>query len=67
MHIAAAALAALRDYRRVTRHHEVGERLPAFLVEDNRAGRDAHHDIVGAVTVLFLAAAGLAVFAIRRG
>src|ERR1700722_16789529 len=62
MHIAAAALATLRDHRRVTRHHQVREQFAAFLIEDDRAGRDAHHDVVGAMTVLFLAAAGLAVF-----
>src|SRR6202167_3890304 len=62
MHIAAATLATLRNHRRVTRHHEVRERLAAYLIEDDRAGRDAHDDIVGAVTVLLLAATGLAVF-----
>ena len=62
MHVAAAAFAALRDYRRVTRHHEVGERLAALLVEHDRAGRHSHDDVVGAVSVLFLAAAVFAVF-----
>jgi hypothetical protein len=62
MHIAAAALATLRDHRRVSRHHEISERLAAFLVEHDRAGRDSHDDVVGAVTVLFLAATAFAVF-----
>ena len=62
VHVAAAAFAALRDHRRVTRHHEVGERLAALLVEHDRAGWHSHDDVVGAVSVLFLAAAVLAVF-----
>ncbi len=62
MHIAAAALATLRDHRRITGHHEVRERLAALFLEHDRAGRDAHDDIVGAVPVLFLAAAAFAVF-----
>jgi hypothetical protein len=62
MHIAGAAFAALRDYRRVTGHHEVRERRAALLIEDDRAGRHSHDDVVGAVPILFLAAARLAVF-----
>src|SRR5260221_4311402 len=62
MHIAGATFAALRDHRSFTGHHEIRERLAVLLVEDDRAGRDAHHDIVGAVPVLFLAAAAFAVF-----
>src|SRR5208283_461075 len=53
---------ALRDDRGVTRHHQVRQRRAAFLVEDDRAGGNSHDDIVGAVAVLFLAAAGFAVF-----
>src|SRR5258707_9811047 len=60
--IDSAAVAALRDHRRFTRHHEVRECRAAFLVEHDRAGRDAHDNVVGTVPVLFLAAAGLAVF-----
>ena len=61
MHIAAPALATLRDHRRITRHHQVRERLAAVFVEDDRAGRYPHEDIVGAVPVLFLATSRLAV------
>jgi len=62
MHIAATAFATLRNNRAVTGHDEVRERLAAVFLEDDRAGRDAHDDVVGAVPVLFLAAARLAVF-----
>src|SRR5208283_3462623 len=62
MHIAAATLATLRDYGRVTGHHQVRDRVAALLVEHDRTGRYAHDDIVGAMTVLFLAAAAFAVF-----
>src|SRR6266566_3063749 len=61
MHVAASAFAALRDRRGIAGHHEVGENFAGVLIEDDRPGRHSHHNVVGAVPVLFLAAAAFAV------
>src|SRR6266478_257207 len=61
MHVAASAFAALRDRRGIAGHHEVGEDFAGVLIEDDRSGRHSHNDVVGAVSVLFFAAAAFAV------
>ena len=61
MHIAFAAGSTVRNRRALAREHEVRERRARLLVEDNRARRHAHDEVVALMAVLLLAAAGLAV------
>ena len=60
VHVAAAAAAAARDDGLARRAREVGEQLARLVVVDERAGRDAQHQVVAARAVLLLAAAVLA-------
>src|SRR5579872_3857707 len=61
MNVALAALASLRDYLLFVRHHEVGENVAAFIIDDDGARRHAHDEIARGLAVLLLAAARFAV------
>src|SRR5260370_17139368 len=61
MHIAVAAGSTVRNRRALAGEHEVRERRARLLVEDDRARRHAHDEVVALMTVLLLAASGLAV------
>ena len=61
VHVALAALPPCAIDRALARHHQVGEHLAAFLVEDHRARRHSHHEVAAGMAVLLLAAARFAV------